>query len=301
MSFAKNLKAFMRLRNITQTTLAETLKVSPQAVHQWLTGKTRPDIKRVKEIAEILGTSPATLLYGFSYLDSENEPVYPDVENEDDENIFSERLAFALTQSNQPVEAIAGRVGVSPEQLLEWTKTDFPSEIRLKKLAEALGVSVRWLAVGDGKPNDGQGEVIDTDVEDEYVRITAMRGKEIPPELPMVRTLEIEPQYLKHCCPRSDPKNLAIFTVSGDSMSPTLPQGSVVIVDLSVLSLVTDTLYVVGFGDYVSVKRLQGLPGNQMNVINDNPLYPPITIDLNDGAEFKIYGRVVCIWYKGRN
>ena len=84
-------------------------------------------------------------------------------------------------------------------------------------------------------------------------------------------------------------------------MSPTLPQGSVVIVDLSVLSLVTDTLYVVGFGDYVSVKRLQGLPGNQMNVINDNPLYPPITIDLNDGAEFKIYGRVVCIWYKGRN
>lgn len=302
MSFAKNLKTLMRVRGITQTTLAETLKVSPQAVHQWLSGKTRPDVKRVKEIAEIFGTSPGILLYGFDDQDPENVPVYPDVQNEDDENVFSERLAFALSQSKQPVEAIASRIGVSPEQLLEWTKTNFPSEHRLKKLAEALGVSVRWLAVGDGKPNDGQSEVIDETTDDEYIRITAMRGKKIPPELTMVRTLEIEPQYLKQCCPSSDPKNLAIFTVSGDSMSPTLPHGSVVLVDLSVHSLVTDSLYVVGHGDYVSVKRLQALPGKKMNVINDNQLYPPITIDLNDeGGDCKIYGRVVCLWYKEKN
>ena len=302
MSFDKNLKAFMHLKNITQTGLAETLKVSPQAVQQWCAGKTRPNLKRVKEIAEMLGTSPGALLYGFSYLDSEKEPLYPDVENEDDENLFSERLAYALAKSNLPVETIANLVGVPRDQHLEWTRTNFPSECRLKKLAEALGVSVRWLAVGDGKPTDGQAEVIDGIVKDEYVRITAMRGKEIPPELTMVRTLEIDPQYLKQCCPHSDPKNLAIFTVSGDSMSPTLPHGSVVLVDLSVHSLVTDSLYVVGYGDYVSVKRLQALPGKQMNVINDNQLYPPITIDLNDeGVDCKIYGRVVCLWYKGKN
>lgn len=302
MSFDRNLKAFMRLKKVTQTALAETLKVSPQAVQQWCAGKTRPNLKRVKEIAEMLDTSPGVLLYGFNYLDSEKEPLYPDVENEDDENVFSERLAYALAKSNLPVEMIANLVGVSRDQLLKWTQTDFPSEIRLKKLAEALGVSVRWLAVGDGKPNDGRVEVIDGNADDEYVRITAMRGKEIPPELTMVRTLEIDPEYLKQCCPRSDPKNLAIFTVSGDSMSPTLPHGSVVLVDLSVHSLVTDSLYVVGYGDFVSVKRLQGLPGNQMTVINDNPLYPPITIDLKEeGIDFKIYGRVVCLWYKGRN
>ena len=85
-------------------------------------------------------------------------------------------------------------------------------------------------------------------------------------------------------------------------MSPTLPHGSVVLVDLSVHSLVTDSLYVVGYGDYVSVKRLQALPGKQMNVINDNQLYPPITIDLNDeGGDCKIYGRVVCLWCRGKN
>ena len=66
MSFDKNLKAFMHLKNITQTGLAETLKVSPQAVQQWCAGKTRPNLKRVKEIAEMLGTSPGALLYGFS-------------------------------------------------------------------------------------------------------------------------------------------------------------------------------------------------------------------------------------------
>lgn len=299
MSFDRNLKTFMQLKKVSQTSLAETLKVSPQAVQQWCAGKTRPDIKRIKKIAEVLGTSPDVLLYEFSYLDSEKEPFYPDVENEDDENLFSERLAFALTQSKQPIEAIAERIGVSPEQLLDWTKTDFPSEISLKKLAEALGVSVRWLAIGEGRPEALTGEVVDG--ASSSIEIEALKAKEIPEEFMMVRSLNFNEKMLMRLCPQADPSQLAVFGVHGDSMSPTLPEGSLALIDLSVTKWEADSLYVVGFRDVVTLKRVQKLPSNIIRLINDNPCYPSFDIDLkDDNADFKVFGRVIHFWKNGR-
>ena len=77
MSFATNLKIFMNLKEVSPTSLAEMLKVSLQEVQQWCAGKTRPDQKCIKEIADIFGTTPFVLLYGYDYSDSEDLSLYP--------------------------------------------------------------------------------------------------------------------------------------------------------------------------------------------------------------------------------
>ena len=62
----KNIKALRQQKNMTQDELAEKLFVTRQTVSNYETGKSRPDIEMLMQIAEALNTDVNTILYGIS-------------------------------------------------------------------------------------------------------------------------------------------------------------------------------------------------------------------------------------------
>ena len=60
----KNIKKFREQKNISQSELAENLNVTRQAVSNWETGKTQPDIDTLHKIADMLEISIDELIYG---------------------------------------------------------------------------------------------------------------------------------------------------------------------------------------------------------------------------------------------
>lgn len=61
---AKNLKRLRRQAGLTQEELSERLHVTRQAVSNWETARTQPDIETLTALAEALGTDAGELIYG---------------------------------------------------------------------------------------------------------------------------------------------------------------------------------------------------------------------------------------------
>lgn len=90
-----------------------------------------------------------------------------------------------------------------------------------------------------------------------------------------------------------NPNNIFLMPVRGDSMSPTLQNQSIVMVN-RVDGFTTDGVYVFRFDSRLMVKRLQFLP-NGIKVVSDNTAYEAWELSREDikGADFEIIGEVV--------
>lgn len=92
---------------------------------------------------------------------------------------------------------------------------------------------------------------------------------------------------------RVSAEQLVTLFVEGDSMTPTLNPGDIMLM-IKDQVMVRDGIYVVRLDDALLVKRLQRLPGNLLKVKSDNANYEPYTIDLTkEHTDFVIIGRVV--------
>lgn len=78
--------------------------------------------------------------------------------------------------------------------------------------------------------------------------------------------------------------------VTGDSMEPTLANGSYVFVDTSHKYPSPPDLYAVNYGHGLMVKRLELLPEDKIRVISDNDRYTDFEFHQQD---VEVYGRVV--------
>ena len=107
------------------------------------------------------------------------------------------------------------------------------------------------------------------------------------------KTISFEPYWLRNeigVCPN----NVFLMLVDGDSMQPTLKNGSMIMVNRDVDNL-SDGVYVMRHDNNLLVKRLQMLPGGIIRVKSDNSMYDPweITKSQLDGEELALIGRVV--------
>ncbi|KGY07705.1 S24 family peptidase [Vibrio sinaloensis] len=90
-----------------------------------------------------------------------------------------------------------------------------------------------------------------------------------------------------------NPNNIFLMPVRGDSMSPTLKNQSIVMVN-RVDGFSNDGIYVFRFDGRLMVKRIQFLP-HGIKVVSDNPAYEPWELSKKDiqSADFEIIGEVV--------
>lgn len=91
----------------------------------------------------------------------------------------------------------------------------------------------------------------------------------------------------------SSPGSLALCLVRGDSMTPTLRDGDIVMIDTNRKTPNLNGIYSINLGGLAAVKRLEMGLKDKIRIISDNVAeYPPYEADLSD---IIIIGQIV--WY----
>ena len=111
----------------------------------------------------------------------------------------------------------------------------------------------------------------------------------------IVKAVEIDPDYAKKMFGGRKASSLGLVTAVGDSMLGTIDPGSLVVLDVTVRSFLSDGIYAFTFGDTMHIKRLQSM-GNKMMVISDNSVYEKWEINETNESELHIEGFVVGKW-----
>ena len=108
--------------------------------------------------------------------------------------------------------------------------------------------------------------------------------------------LSFPPDYLRHIT-TTNPANLAIISVTGGSMVPTLHHDDIVMVDTTKKNIAYDGMFVLRHDGLLKVKRLQWGPGKQtIMLISDNTsLHSPEEYAVD---EIEVVGRVIWVGAK---
>jgi phage repressor protein C with HTH and peptisase S24 domain len=174
-----------------------------------------------------------------------------------------------------------------------------PSRRALIAIADATGVRVGWLAVGEEPKEQQPVSAVKTEDYDDYTYIPLFRQEvsaghgAFPHDKPPRERLAFLQEWIKSR--GLDTNSLFLLPVAGESMEPTLSQGDVVLVDKSVDHVCADGLYVLRLDSHLYIKRLQRLPGGAITVISDNPAYKEFYIGPETSDDVAIIGRVVWI------
>lgn len=211
---------------------------------------------------------------------------------------FRRRLRLIMQQFGS-VADLARAVGVSDNAIYKWVSgRGQPSMMSLVNLSKAAGVSVEWLATGRGAPTKTRPEVHAAEPAEAMVpgrpalRAVNSRGSLQSPQI--VEYLSFQPEWLGRTL-NLDARNLALVEVIGDSMSPTIDEGDLVLVDLRETRFRHDGVYVMRTGGDLAVNRLQRQPDGSLLIRSDNAAYESASVKSD---EVSLLGRVV--WLGGR-
>jgi phage repressor protein C with HTH and peptisase S24 domain len=222
----------------------------------------------------------------------------------------SDPIALQLRNAREEVglsmREMARRLGVSPNTYRHYEDPELfkskylPLDLA-KKLAAAVedrrfSIRVAYLAGLDGtfsevveenqnliRIENEDAQPADRDLVPVYeVQASAGHGS-IVSEEKQEFSLAFPPRYLETLT-SSNPRNLSIISVKGESMEPTLVDNDIVLLDMSKTNLSYDGLFVIRFDDALHVKRVGRSPKKgHITIISDNKdLYPPMEAAIAD-------------------
>jgi phage repressor protein C with HTH and peptisase S24 domain len=193
----------------------------------------------------------------------------------------------------------ARKIGVDYMTVTKWENgLSVPDAVNLSKLGKVIGFSVQQLLdIIEGRQADiykKQSNVLASDNEQIIkiplidMRVGAGNGC-TPNDSVVTNLIEFPRSWYKQNF-SSDPNFVHALIVSGDSMSPTLNNGDLVLIDRQDLEI-TVGMYVFRYEGDIFVKRLSRF-GKEIQIISDNPSYPPFTISLGS-QDFEVCGKVI--------
>ena len=121
------------------------------------------------------------------------------------------------------------------------------------------------------------------------VRVSAGLGLENDEQYEIPYTM-IESAWFQRSGLKS--KHCAMFTVSGESMEPTLKDGEEIIVDRSKQELAEGKIFVLNHNGSMLVKKVQ-FTYDGVELISDNPAYRPLKLNAEEANNLMIIGQVV--------
>lgn len=167
-------------------------------------------------------------------------------------------------------------------------------------MARATGVSVEWLATGEGPMRPGE-----MNLDDAYLAVVTALIPFLDVEVSAGGGAVVESETWRGGMPFdkrwiraeicASPRDLVLVTARGDSMVPTIREGAILLVDTARRELREDGVYVIRRDHLVGVKRLQRGAGEAVIIMSDNPAYAPVTVTPDD---LDIVGRVVWVGAK---
>lgn len=231
---------------------------------------------------------------------------------------MNERVRQARAHAGLSRSEVAARLGVSQQAVQQWERDQKPTHPRREKaqrLAELTGVREAWLVSGDGEMLPGHPRVGEPDQAYETTEqklpseignytlvprynITAgmgpgewFRSEQIIDELAF-KTGWLRDRGLQ-------PDKVAVIACRGESMSPTIRDGDIALVDLRATELKHDGIYAIrrdGNGDdnEIIVKRVQLLLSKRIRIVSDNEEVAAVEeFPANQMPDVDVIGRVV--------
>lgn len=219
---------------------------------------------------------------------------------------FADRIDIAIEKIGGVGKACS-TIGVSYPTIGRWKEgTSDPKLSNVKAFAEAAGVSLDWLVSGVGDSRDlvlyDTIEVlIDEDMpDDEYeyvpaydVEVSAGAGSVCLGESEATKHLAFRKHWLT--ARGLNVKSLAAMFTKGDSMTPTIPESAVVVINREQTTPLDGKVYVIRIDDRHYVKRVQWLIGGGLRLISDNKFYDPLDLTKADmqASNIEICGQVI--------
>lgn len=218
--------------------------------------------------------------------------------NSEIDTAFADRLLSLIGNENKA--AFARRCGFTDGALKGYLKGGKPSVDKALAIADACGVSLRWLATGEGPMRLGDASICAdvpklTSVPRYDIAASAGGGAVVEAEN-IKETIAFRTDWLRE--EGLDPKWLNVISVMGDSMEPSLYNGDIILIDRRDGPPRSGCVYVINYDGDLLVKRLQRLLNGGFKIISDNPRYEPETIPAEQMEQVRIIGRVV--WKGGR-
>ncbi|QUN06463.1 helix-turn-helix domain-containing protein [Shewanella yunxiaonensis] len=241
------------------------------------------------------------------------------------EQVESFRIRLNELIGDQSYRAFANKCSLSETAIRKYSVGEStPNLERLYAIAEASGVSLRWLTTGEGPMyQDGTGYFGEIDIppntyryrkeESSTVKEDFHQDGNFKHEYALIPVYQVsvsagngsfvgEEHSDKHLAFRRrwltmrgfDEQDLAVVMANGDSMEPTIPNKSTLVVHTGRKQPTDGNIYVIRNGDQVWVKRIQVKPGAWL-LLSENKLYPPIEIPMTEQNQFEIVGQVVHI------
>jgi phage repressor protein C with HTH and peptisase S24 domain len=225
--------------------------------------------------------------------------------------LTGERTAFvvrlqAILRHWPSADRLARATGVSPSAFRKWLRGEAePSRERLVALAQAAGVTVGWLASGEGpeprlRATAGPSRTVSVDAgldRRDYVLLprrpeAAAAGSESPPP-----PTSVEFMALRHEWVRSEfgiePDRLLMETAVGESMLPNIQNGDLLLVDATENRFRSFGVYVLEIAGERLVKRVQPKLDGSLTLISDNPAYEAEHVLPAQASDIHVVGRVL--------
>jgi phage repressor protein C with HTH and peptisase S24 domain len=193
-----------------------------------------------------------------------------------------------LAKTHGGMTQLAKKAGITTSSLSRCSRGAEPTLSTALAVCSTAGVSLDWLATGDGPS---------TQLSDQYhipffdVEASAGPGAFPPENQTATSSVAMPAGLLRHN--KTTSTNLCAIQAKGDSMEPTLRNGSLLIVDRSDRK-VREGIYVLNRGEVLLVKRIQPRENNFVRLKSDNPQYEPEDINLSEASQdLHIFGRVI--------
>lgn len=189
---------------------------------------------------------------------------------------------------------LADQLGIHKNTMANYERGErFPDVNILLKILEVFpDTSPAWLLTGEGAKNKSEpvreGFVMFPRYE---LQVGAGPGRPIESEQ-IVDFVSFKEEWVKNFL-RVPRKDLALLTVRGDSMNPTLSDGDMILVDLRGARIEDSAVYVLEFEDALLVKRIQRKLDGSVVIKSDNQLYEPEILPKERVESLRIVGRVV--------
>ena len=223
---------------------------------------------------------------------------FPHGRNVDDyRKSLGKRIAYAVDKA-QTKSSAADSVGISVEQLNKWIRgtVKVPAEA-LGALAAFTGVDFSWLVTGEAAVtaamryagNGNASEMIRLPIYQD-IRASAGPGAAVPSER-ADGVISFDPRFLRD--QGAVPERCTVIWAHGDSMVPTIPDGSALIVDHSQTEVKNGSIMVIGVGEDLLVKRVRRRLDGLIDLISDNAAYQPETLGPDALQQLRVIGRVV--------
>lgn len=220
---------------------------------------------------------------------------------------------------NGSARKFASMAGIPPSTLQRVLEGGRPNVDILVAIAQAGGVTVDWLATGEGPKwraelvaeaervlsvaEGGDGDLpAGVDLTDFVflprleVRAGAGAGAAVHSEQ-VVDFLAFRAAWVRQRL-GLDPRDLVLIEAVGDSMEPTISSGDLLLIHTGEPRVRDNAIYAIGVDGDLMVKRIQRRMDGTLLVSGDNPAYKPDEIPPGRAGELRVIGRVV--WAGGR-